>query len=91
MSSVSKHSRKRSLADCDNMFFAAPEQQTVSRRSFIMGTLALRAAGLVPIKLLKQARAQTKTPRIDFYHHLAPPTYIRALKRANLGDPPTFT
>jgi 6-methylsalicylate decarboxylase len=60
----------------------------VSRRAFIagasqLGLFAATAAGLAP-----GARAQIKPQRIDVHHHISPPSFLDAVKRARLDNPP---
>jgi predicted TIM-barrel fold metal-dependent hydrolase len=51
----------------------------LGRRSFLAGTAALAAAPAV---------AQPAPMLIDVHHHLSPPTWITALKKAKLDSPP---
>ena len=55
---------------------------TIGRRGLLMGAAALAATGA--------ARAQTdeKPHRIDVHHHIVPPTWFDALKKAKLDNPP---
>ena len=59
----------------------------LTRRRFLASAVA---AGVAPTQLPIPAVAQTRSPRIDFHHHLAPPTYKDALRKVNLGDGPTL-
>ena len=60
----------------------------MSRREFLVrtGALGAFAAGLsgIPISVL----APTKPRRIDLHHHISPPTWLDAVKRAHLDFPP---
>jgi len=63
--------------------------QAISRRNFIAGgvaALGLGAAGSAgaPASTL----AQTKPHRIDVHHHLSPPPWVEALRKAGLDTPP---
>lgn len=61
----------------------------VSRRNFVAGGIAALGLGAVasagtPVKMFAQA-----TPRrIDVHHHLSPPPWVDALKKAGLESPP---
>jgi 6-methylsalicylate decarboxylase len=60
---------------------------TLGRRGFIAGGLAtlgaFAAAGVAP-----RAAAQTKPHRIDVHHHVTPPPWLDALKKAKLSNFP---
>ncbi len=65
----------------------------VGRRGFMAGATAL-AAGLAAPILGTSARAaptgmQPRPWRIDVHHHIVPPSWLAALKAANLDTPPT--
>jgi len=62
----------------------------ISRRGFVAATLATAAAAAVPSMPVRRASAQARPHRIDVHHHLSPPTHIEALRKANLGSPPTY-
>lgn len=61
----------------------------ITRRNFVadgitaLGLGAVAAAGM-PAKML----AQAKPHRIDVHHHLSPPPWVDALKKAGLDTPP---
>jgi predicted TIM-barrel fold metal-dependent hydrolase len=55
----------------------------LSRRGVIAGAAVLAATGLAA-----PSRAQPKPRRIDVHHHIVPPTWLAALKSANLDTPP---
>jgi predicted TIM-barrel fold metal-dependent hydrolase len=55
------------------------ERFTIGRRSFLVGTAALAAAG---------AQAQYTPRRIDVHHHIVPPAWLDALRKAKLDNPP---
>ncbi len=58
----------------------------VSRRQFVTGGVAAvgAAAAAAPTALF----AQAKPHRIDVHHHVVPPVYLEALKKAGLDNPP---
>lgn len=59
----------------------------VSRRSLLGGSAAIAAiaaTGGLPMPAL----AQTKPHRIDVHHHITPPTWLAALKKAKRDNPP---
>src|SRR5881392_2678457 len=58
---------------------------TISRRNVLTGGVAARAAGAFAASGLK---AQDKPHRIDVHHHISPPTWLDAVKKANLANPP---
>jgi len=51
----------------------------LSRRGFLAGATALAATG---------AQAQTAQHRIDVHHHITAPTWLDAVKKAKLDNPP---
>jgi 6-methylsalicylate decarboxylase len=55
----------------------------LGRRGLLTGASALSAAGL-----FGSARAAGKPFRIDVHHHIAPPTWLEAVKKAKLDNPP---
>ncbi len=55
------------------------------RRHLMLGGLAAAFAGPA---LTRSAFAQEKPHRIDVHHHLVPPAYVDAVKRAKLDNPP---
>jgi len=55
----------------------------LSRRGVIAGAAVLAATGLAA-----PTCAQPKPHRIDVHHHIVPPTWLTALKSANLDTPP---
>jgi 6-methylsalicylate decarboxylase len=57
---------------------------SLSRRNFVAGGLA--AVGLASAGA--PARTQAKPRRIDVHHHLSPPPWVDALKKAGLDTPP---
>ena len=55
----------------------------LGRRGLLTGASALAASGL-----LGSARAADKPFRIDVHHHISPPTWLEAVKKAKLDNPP---
>jgi predicted TIM-barrel fold metal-dependent hydrolase len=65
------------------------------RRHLLLGGLAAAVApaafardGFAPGGFASTAAAQTKPHRIDVHHHLVPPAWVAAVKRAKLDNPP---
>src|SRR5215470_6132524 len=75
---------------CERPASAAANQNPMSsRRDFVIGGIAALALGAaastgMPARLL----AQAKPHRIDTHHHLSPPAWVDALKKAGLDTPP---
>jgi predicted TIM-barrel fold metal-dependent hydrolase len=55
----------------------------LGRRGLLMGVSALGAAGL-----FGSAHAADAPFRIDVHHHISPPSWLEAVKRAKLDNPP---
>jgi 6-methylsalicylate decarboxylase len=55
---------------------------TIGRRGLLAGAAALAAMGTAG------AQTEEKPHRIDVHHHIVPPTWFDALKRAKLDNPP---
>src|SRR3954454_23275268 len=61
---------------------------SVSRRAFLAGGAAVAgAAALGGLDLVATAHAQEKPHRIDVHHHVAPPAWVDALKKAGKSNP----
>jgi 6-methylsalicylate decarboxylase len=61
----------------------------LSRRRFVAGStavLGLNALGVA--NMPRSAFAQAKPHRIDVHHHVSPPPWIEAVKKAKLDNPP---
>jgi predicted TIM-barrel fold metal-dependent hydrolase len=58
----------------------------LSRRNFVAGSLA--AFGAAAASQPAPAVAQAKPHRIDVHHHISPPAWVDALKKAGLDSPP---
>jgi predicted TIM-barrel fold metal-dependent hydrolase len=61
---------------------------TVSRRRFLTGAAALGGFGAGGLGLSLPGLAQAKPHRIDVHHHISPPTWLDAVKKAKLDNPP---
>jgi predicted TIM-barrel fold metal-dependent hydrolase len=65
-----------------------PQADTsVSRRHFVAGGVAAFGFGAAG-SVAAPAVAQTKPHRIDVHHHISPPAWVEALKKAGLDSPP---
>src|SRR5215831_12343883 len=61
----------------------------ISRRNFVIGGVAALGLGAVASAgVPAQTFAQAKPRRIDVHHHLSPPPWVDALKKAGLDTPP---
>jgi predicted TIM-barrel fold metal-dependent hydrolase len=60
----------------------------MSRRSFLGGAATLGALAASTTGLARRVRAQAKPHRIDVHHHVSPPTWLDAVKKAKLDFPP---
>ena len=71
--------------------FAAPRPHLagLSRRSFAAGAAAAFGLGTaIAAGMPGRLFAQAKPHRIDVHHHLSPPLWVEALKKARLDTPP---
>jgi len=59
----------------------------ISRRNFIAGSVAALGLGAADT-VSTPGRTQAKPHRIDVHHHLAPPPWVEALKKAGLDTLP---
>ena len=66
----------------------ASSTSAVSRRGFVAGATALGASAVTGISFALKAQAQAKPHRIDVHHHISPPTWLDAMKKAKLDNPP---
>ncbi|MDR3529035.1 MAG: amidohydrolase family protein [Rhodopila sp.] len=62
---------------------ACCEVGVLGRRGLLTGASALGAAGL-----FGSARAAERPFRIDVHHHISPPTWLEAVKKMKLDNPP---
>jgi len=62
----------------------------VSRRNFVAGGIAAFGFGAAAISAPPRAFAQAKPHRIDVHHHISPPVWVEALKKAGLATPPVL-
>ncbi len=60
----------------------------MSRREFLVRAGALSAFAASVSGVASRVLAQTKPRRIDVHHHISPPTWLEAVKRAHLDFPP---
>jgi len=61
----------------------------VSRRGFVAGGVAAVGAGLLAASgFAPKAVAQAQPHRIDVHHHISPPTWLDAVKKVKLDNPP---
>jgi 6-methylsalicylate decarboxylase len=60
---------------------------TLTRRNLLAGGAAMLGAGALAAAGMKAA-AQGTPQRIDVHHHISPPTWLDAVKKADLGNPP---
>ena len=58
----------------------------MGRREFLAGGIA--ALGLGAFAAGRNAAAQPKPHRIDVHHHVSPPPWLDAVKKAKLDNPP---
>jgi 6-methylsalicylate decarboxylase len=58
------------------------ETVTIGRRSLLAGAAALATTGVA------YAQTPDSPHRIDVHHHIVPPTWFDALKKAKLDNPP---
>ena len=77
---------KRLIAGC---FCCGPQSATsLSRRGFLAGGTAIAGAvAFGGLDLISKAHAQAKPHRIDVHHHVAPPVWVDALKKAGKSNP----
>ena len=61
----------------------------VGRREFVAGGLAALGIGaFAATGIGSNAAAQAKPHRIDVHHHISPPPWLDAVKKAKLDNPP---
>jgi 6-methylsalicylate decarboxylase len=58
----------------------------LNRRGFVTGAAAVSA--FVALGGARPALAQAKPHRIDVHHHISPPAWLEAVKKAKLDNPP---
>jgi 6-methylsalicylate decarboxylase len=61
---------------------------TLSRRGLITGAAALGGMAAGGLGLSLSSLAQAKPHRIDVHHHISPPDWLDAVKKAKLDNPP---
>jgi len=75
------HGRGRRCGGADSIV-------TMSRRRFLTGAAVLGGMAAGGISLSWPGLAQAKPHRIDVHHHISPPTWLDAVKKAKLDNPP---
>ncbi len=60
----------------------------LNRRGLLTGAAALGAIGAAGAGLPLSSLAQAKPHRIDVHHHITPPTWLEAVKKAGKDNPP---
>jgi 6-methylsalicylate decarboxylase len=69
----------------------AANAASISRRGFVAGGVAafgFGAAATMPAPAVAQRTELAKPHRIDVHHHISPPAWVEALKKAGLASPP---
>lgn len=66
----------------------AGEPVVLSRRGLLTGAAAIGAIGATGLGGALSTLAQTKAHRIDVHHHISPPPWLEAVKRARKDNPP---
>jgi predicted TIM-barrel fold metal-dependent hydrolase len=72
------------ILHCDTGLYSP----VMSRRSFVAGATSLGALAASGIGLVPHALGQAAPQRIDVHHHISPPSWIDAVKKAKLDNPP---
>src|SRR6266436_4558287 len=63
----------------------------ISRRKFVAGGVAALGLGAAAsVSMPGRLLAQAKPHRIDVHHHVSPPPWVEALKKAGLDTPPVI-
>ena len=65
-----------------------PARGSLTRRSVLAGGVAAVGLNALALPMLRPAVAQGKPQRIDVHHHVAPPPWLEAVKKAKLDNPP---
>jgi predicted TIM-barrel fold metal-dependent hydrolase len=61
---------------------------TLSRRGLLRGAVAVGGLAASGLGLSRPGAAQAKPQRIDVHHHISPPSWLEAVKKAKLDNPP---
>lgn len=61
---------------------------TLSRRELLTGAGALGSMAVGGLGLSLPGLAQVQPHRVDVHHHISPPTWLEAVKKAKLDNPP---
>ena len=80
-------SRSRFFSTCNCVQPHVAETAGLSRRQMLAGGAALAAGAALPPGMRALAQ-EAKPHRIDVHHHIAPPSWLAAIKRINQGNPP---
>ena len=70
--------------------FSSVDGPALSRRNFVAGGIAAFGFGAAAVEAPPKAFAQAKPQRIDVHHHISPPVWVEALKKAGLATPPVL-
>ena len=65
-----------------------PARGSLTRRSVLAGGVAAVGLNALALPMLRPAVAQGTPQRIDVHHHVAPPPWLEAVKKAKLDNPP---
>jgi 6-methylsalicylate decarboxylase len=73
---------------------ASDATSAISRRNFVAGGAAAfgfgAAAAAMPAPAIAQVTEKAKPHRIDVHHHISPPVWVEAVKKAGLATPPVL-
>ncbi|MDO9413691.1 MAG: amidohydrolase family protein [Pseudolabrys sp.] len=73
---------------CTSALCGCPTPHSLTRRGLLKGGAAALALGAVAPRFMAEAVAQTPAHRIDVHHHVSPPTWLDAVKRLKMDNPP---
>jgi predicted TIM-barrel fold metal-dependent hydrolase len=77
----------RSVSGTLQQLDAAPPSLLISRRGFVAGAASLGALAAGGFGFSRLALGQAAPHRIDVHHHISPPAWVDALKKAKLDNP----
>ena len=72
---------------CAGALARSTARDGLSRRRFIAGSTAVLGLNAL-VQMPPPAFAQAKPHRIDVHHHVSPPSWLDAVKKARLDNPP---
>ena len=72
---------------CAGALARSTARDGLSRRRFIAGSTAVLGLNAL-VQMPPPALAQAKPHRIDVHHHVSPPSWLDAVKKARLDNPP---